>query len=110
MTLCTFYILIYTSACGEASFDSSCGFLFYHLHYYAGCQYVKKQILIAVCVVEFTGLHSNFLVCELQFYTVHVTVLFCKCVYSFSAVFTKLFRQLQLPELFCKNYRIIFTV
>ncbi len=34
--------------------------------------YVKgtKQILAAVCVVEFTGLHSNFLVCKLQFYTV----------------------------------------
>ncbi len=33
------------------SFDSSCGFLFYHLHYYGGCQYAKgtKQILIAVC-------------------------------------------------------------
>ncbi len=34
------------------SFDSSCGFLFYQLHYYGGCQYVKKQILIAVCVVD----------------------------------------------------------
>ncbi len=46
------------------------------LYYYAGCQYVKgtKQILIAVCVVEFTGLHSNFLVCKLQFYTVNFTV------------------------------------
>ncbi len=33
------------------SFDSSYGFLFYYLHYYGGCQYVKgtKQILIAVC-------------------------------------------------------------
>ncbi len=52
-----FYILIYTSACGEASFDSSC--LFYLLHYYDGCQYVKgtKQILIAVCVL------LNILVC-----------------------------------------------
>ncbi len=50
------------------SFDSSWGFLFYHLHYYGGCQYVKgtKQILIAVCVVEFSGLHSNVLVCKLQ--------------------------------------------
>ncbi len=38
------------------SFDSACGFLFYHLHYYGGCQYVKKRIL-AVCVVEFSGLH-----------------------------------------------------
>ncbi len=44
------------------SFDSACGFLFYHLHYYGGCQYVKKHILIAVCVVEFSGLHSDFLV------------------------------------------------
>ncbi len=35
------------------SFDSSYGFLFYHLNYYGGCQYVKgtKQILVAVCVV-----------------------------------------------------------
>ncbi len=72
MTLCSFYILLYTSACGKASFDSSCGFLFYLLHYYGGCQYVKgtKQILIAVCVGEFSGLHLNFLVCKLQFYTV----------------------------------------
>ncbi len=31
-------------------------------------------MLIAVCVVEFTGLHSNFLVWELQAYTVNVTV------------------------------------
>ncbi len=56
------------------SFDSSCGFLFYYLHYYGGCQYVKgtKQILIAVCVVEFTGSHSNFCVCKLQFYTVNL--------------------------------------
>ncbi len=30
------------------------------------------QILIAVCVVEFSGLHSNFPVCKLQFYTVNV--------------------------------------
>ncbi len=76
-----FYILIYTSACGEASFDSSCDFLLYLLHYYAGCQYVKgtKQILIAVCVVEFSGLHS------------------------------KLFWQPQLPKLFCKYYIMFFT-
>ncbi len=50
------------------SFDSSCGFLFYHLYYYGGCQYVKgtTQILIAVCVVEFSALNSIFLVCKLQ--------------------------------------------
>ncbi len=38
------------------SFDSSCGFLFYLLHYYGGCQYVKgtKLILIAVCFVEYS--------------------------------------------------------
>ncbi len=71
------------------NFDSSCGFLFYHLHCCGGCQYVKgtKQILIAVCVVEFTGSHSNFLVCKLQLYTVNFTVCFCKCVYSFSVFF-----------------------
>ncbi len=67
---------------------------------------VVVSILIAVCVVEFSGLHSNFLVCKLQFYTVNFTVLFCKCVYSFSVFLTKLFWQPQLPKLFCKNYRI----
>ncbi len=46
------------------SFDSACVFLFHHLHYYGGFQYVKKQILIAVCVVESSGLHSDFLVCK----------------------------------------------
>ncbi len=56
-------------------FDSSRGFLFYLLHYYYYGGFVsmlKKQILIAVCVVEFTGLR----VCKLQFYTVKFTVLF----------------------------------
>ncbi len=73
------------------SLDSSlCGFLFYHLCYYDGCQDVKKLTLIAVCVVEFSGLHSDFLVCKLQFYTVNFTVLFCKRFYSFSVVFTKM--------------------
>ncbi len=67
------------------SFDSSRGFLFYHLHYDGRCQYIKgtKQILIAVCVVEFSGLHSNFFVCKLQFYAVKFTVFGRKCVYSF---------------------------
>ncbi len=52
--------------------------LLYLLHYYDGCQYVKgtKQILIAVCVVEFTGSHSIFPVCKLQFYTVNVFTVF----------------------------------
>ncbi len=36
------------------------------------------------------------------------TVLFCKCVKSFSVVFTKLFWQPQLPKLFCKNYWFFF--
>ncbi len=56
----------------------------------------KKTILMAMCVVKCSGLHSDFLVFKLQFYTVHFTVLFCKCVYSL---------QPQLAELFCKNYR-----
>ncbi len=79
--------------------------LFYQLHYYDGCQYVKgtKLILIAVCVVEFTGLHSNFIVCKLQFYTVKFTGFGRKCVYSFTVFFTKLFWQPQLPTLFSKN-------
>ncbi len=78
------YILLHVAKLLVMSFDSSCGFLFYHLHYYDGCQYVKKQILIAVCVVEFSGLHSDFLVCKLQFYTV---LQFCS-VNEFT-VFTK---------------------
>ncbi len=44
-----------------------------------GCQYVKgtKQIFIEVCVVEFGGLNSNFLVFKLHFYTFYCfTVLF----------------------------------
>ncbi len=43
---------------------------------YSVCQYVKstKQILTSVCVVEFSGLHSNSLVRKL--------VIYCKC-YSF---------------------------
>ncbi len=59
--------------------DSSRGFLFYLLHYYYYYYYVyvkgTKQILIAVCVVEFNGLHLNCPVCKLQFYTVSFTVL-----------------------------------
>ncbi len=86
-------------------FDSSSGFLFYHLHYCGGCQYVKgtKLILIAGSVVEFSGLHSNFLVCKLQFDIVHFTILFCNCVYSVSVFFTKLFWQPQLLKYFFKT-------
>ncbi len=59
------------------SFDSSCGFLFYHLHCYGDCQYVRKQILVAVCVVEFSGLHSGIIVCTiLQFCSVNVFTVF----------------------------------
>ncbi len=93
-------------------FDSSCGFLFYHLHYYGGCQYVKgtKLIVIAVSVVEFSGLHSNFLVCKVQLYIVHFTILFCNCVYSVSVFFTKLFWQPQLLKVFFLNYSIFYGV
>ncbi len=85
------YILVYTSACGETTCDEH---LFYLLHYYGGCGYVigTKLILIAVCVFEFSGLHSNVLVCKLQFF-----VLFYKTIL-----------QPQLPKLFCKNYRFVF--
>jgi len=80
------------------SFDSSCGFLFNHLHYYGGCQYAKDTTLIAVCVVEFSGLHSNFLVCKLQCFTVNLSFAHLNvctiCVY----LFTKLFWQPQLPK------------
>ncbi len=89
------------------SFDSSCGFLFYLLHYYGGCQYVKgtKQILIAVCVVEFTGLHSNFLVCKLQFYTVNCTV----CSVNVFTVFLY-FLQNYSGNHSCQNYFVKTTV
>ncbi len=89
------------------SFDSSCGFLFYHLHYYGGCQYVKgtKQILIAVCcVVEFTGLHSNFLVCKFQFYTVNFTV----CSVNVFTVFLY-FLQNYSGNHSCQNYFVKTT-
>ncbi len=49
------------------SFDSSCGFLFNHLHYYGGCQYAKDTTLIAVCVVEFSGQN---LAAKINFFTV----------------------------------------
>ncbi len=85
------------------SFDSSCGFLFYHLHYYGGCQYVKgtKQILIAMCVVEITGLHSNFLVCKLQFYTVNFTV----CSVNVFTVFLYLLQNYSGNHS-CQNYLV----
>ncbi len=59
------------------SFDSSsCGFLFYQLCYYDGCQYVKKKILIAVRFVDFSHLHSDVLVCKLQVCSVNVFTVF----------------------------------
>ncbi len=64
--------------------------LFYHLHYYGGCQYVKgtKQILIAVCVVEFSGFHSNFLVVNysliLLFCSVNVFTVFLYFLQNYS--------------------------
>ncbi len=71
------------------SFDSACGFLFYHLHYYGGCQYVKKIILIAVCVVEFSGLLSEFIDCK-----------YCK-FYSFVLK--------MCLQFFCSFYKIILA-
>ncbi len=50
---------------------------------------VQTDFNSSVCF-EISGLHSNFLVCKLQFYTVNLTVLFCKCVYSFSVFFYKI--------------------
>ncbi len=88
--------------------------LFYLLHhYYFGCQYYKgtKQILIAACVVEFTGLQSNVLVCKLLFYTVKFTrFIFFINVFTFVLNFflTKLFLQPQLPKLFSKKYIFYF--
>ncbi len=100
---------VYTSAHGEATCDELWFFVWFSfpIALLWCCQYVKgtKQILIAQCVVEFSRLHSDFLVCELQIYTVHFAVLFCKCIYRFSVFFTTLFWQPQLPKLFYKNYR-----
>ncbi len=81
MTLCTFYILLYTSACGEATCDELSIFMRLSLlppALLCCCQYVKgtKQILIAVCVVEFSYLHSNVLICKLQFCSVNVFTVF----------------------------------
>ncbi len=77
MTLCTFYILFYTSACGEATCEELSIFMRLSLlppALLCCCQYVKgtKQILIEVCVVEFSCLHSNVLICKLQFCSVNV--------------------------------------
>ncbi len=83
--------------------------LLYLLHYYDGCQYVKgtKQILIAVCVVEFTGSHSNFLVCKLQFYTVNVFTVFLYfykiiLVTTAAKIFYKSFLQCGIITVHCK--------
>ncbi len=88
--------------------------LFYLLHhyYYYGCQYYKgtKQIWIAACVVEFTGLQSNVLVCKLQFYTVKFTRFIYFLVINVFTVFllTKLFLQPQLPKWFSKKIHFFF--
>ncbi len=76
MTLCTVYILLYTSACGEATCEELSFFMRLSLlppallWWLSECK--KTQILIAVCVVEFSGLHSDFPVCKLQFCSVNV--------------------------------------
>ncbi len=81
MTLCTFYILLYTSDCGEATCEELSIFMRLSLlppALLCCCQYVKgtKLILIAVCVVEFSYLHSNVLICKLQFCSVNVFTVF----------------------------------
>ncbi len=104
MTLCTFYILVYASACDELWFFM--WLLFYLLHYYGGCQYVKgtKQILIAVCcwIYWFT---FKFLVCKLQFYTVNFTV----CSVNVFTVFLY-FLQNYSGNHSCQNYFVKTTV
>ncbi len=62
-----------------------------------------------MCVVEFSGLNSNFLVSKLQFNTVNFTVLFCELVYRFSVFFTKLFWQPQLLFFFLYKLHNFFT-
>ncbi len=71
------------------------------LFYYGGCQYVKgtKQILLAVCVVEFTGLHAN-----LHFYTVSFTV----CSVNVFTVFLY-FLQNYSGNHSCQNYFVKTT-
>ncbi len=62
-------ILIYTSACGEATCDerwlsfTSCIIIIIIM-------VVVSVLKVVVCVFEFGGLHSKVLVCKLQFYTV----------------------------------------
>ncbi len=78
------------------SFVSACEFLFYHLHYYGGCLYVKgtKQILLAVCVVEFSGLHIQFVLFVNNSFRRSVNV-FTDFLFFFSFF---LFWQPQLPK------------
>lgn len=64
---------------------------------------------LILCVVEFTGLYSHFLVCKLQLYIVKLTV-FDVNVFTVFCIFTKLFWQPQLPKSFCKNNNKFFTV
>ncbi len=78
------------------SFVSACEILFYHLHYYGGCLYVKgtKQILLAVCVVEFSGLHIQFVLFVNNSFRRSVNV-FTELSFLF---FFFLFWQPQLPK------------
>ncbi len=98
------YILLLMAKLLVMSFGSSCGSLFPFALLWC-CQYVKgtKQILIAQCV-EFSRLHSDFIVCEFQMYTVHFTGLFCKCIYRFSV-----FLQHYSGNHSCQNYFVKTT-
>ncbi len=69
MTVCTLSQLVEKLLVMNSDF--SCGLLFSELWWLSVYGKGTKQILVAVCVVEFAGL--NFPVCKLQFYTVKFT-------------------------------------
>ncbi len=77
MTLCTFYILVYTSACGEATRDELLILIWlsFLLHdYYGGCQYVKgtKLILYSSVLLNLVVNIQISLVCKVQFCILYI--------------------------------------
>jgi len=110
MTLCFLFTLVYTSARGKATCDELWFFMWLSLLspvlLWWLSVYVKgtKQILVVVCIVEFTCLHSNFLVCKLQFYTVKLTV----CSVNVFTVFLY-FLQNYSGNHSCQNYFVKTT-
>ncbi len=89
MTLCTFYILVYTVLLFVAkllvmSFDSSCGFLFYHLHYYGGCQYVTICKFAKLYIQISLFVNYSIILYILQFCSVNVFTVFLYFLQNYS--------------------------